>query len=451
MGYSGNISGVNDSYIGEFTVPQLGEVSIRDIAKVLEADVNKFIPMWRSFNSRRKNNPDPVSERLAELEQEINQQYRNMYTNNDSHSRYRFIKPFAATLLLGIPLGIGLIWLVNLPYPMIRRPIARTAPLLLLPSYIKMDRDYREAIKYTEQSDQLINQATSSADINLGAEKVQLAQEALDGLPVWFLGYQPQFYCRWFSCQWRFTFDEFQRARKDVSRLEAKIFQEQNAQTQLTQAEQQLTTAKAQYQTAADPGTKQQAIASWQTAMDQLSQVPDQTIAGELADQKLSISERDFNTLTGGISQRQSGDNQIAAAGQFAMKAAQASQNPPHSALQWQQVAKLWEEAVKRLQTVSSDNPSYLLAQEKLAEYQTNLGIAEMRMELETQSEKALQKAKDGIAEYQKIVGGSDRNQSRAQSQLRQIINQLEQVKSGTTSYSEAQQILKFARQRQSS
>jgi hypothetical protein len=29
---------------------------------------------------------------------------------------------------------------------MIRRPVARTAPILLLPSYLKMDRNYRQAI-----------------------------------------------------------------------------------------------------------------------------------------------------------------------------------------------------------------------------------------------------------------------------------------------------------------
>lgn len=30
----------------------------------------------------------------------------------------------------------GVLWVVNLPYPIIRWPVARTAPVLLLPSYI---------------------------------------------------------------------------------------------------------------------------------------------------------------------------------------------------------------------------------------------------------------------------------------------------------------------------
>lgn len=37
----------------------------------------------------------------------------------------------------------GVLWLVNLPYPMIRLPVAQTAPILLLPSYINMDYHYR--------------------------------------------------------------------------------------------------------------------------------------------------------------------------------------------------------------------------------------------------------------------------------------------------------------------
>jgi hypothetical protein len=75
---------------------------------------------------------------------------------------------------------------------MIRRPVSRVAPIILLPSYISMDRNYRQAIALVEQADQLVNQATSLADLELGAKKVQEAQKSLDALPVWFLGYEPQ-------------------------------------------------------------------------------------------------------------------------------------------------------------------------------------------------------------------------------------------------------------------
>jgi hypothetical protein len=83
---------------------------------------------------------------------------------------------WAAIFLTG---SAGVIWLVNLPYPMIRWPVARTAPILLLPSYMSMDYHYRQAIAQVEQADQLINKATSSADFELGAKKVESAQQLL--------------------------------------------------------------------------------------------------------------------------------------------------------------------------------------------------------------------------------------------------------------------------------
>ncbi len=166
-------------------------------------------------------------------------------------------------LMMAAGLGVtGLVALANLPYPMIRRPVAKVAPILLLPSYMSMDRNYREAIAYTEQADQLINNSTSAADIELGASKVKQAQANLDRLPVWFLGYEPQMYCRFFSCTWGFTYDEFEAARKLIGRMEAQIFQEQSALNQLVDAEAALTAAQQQYATA-NAKEKQQAIAAW--------------------------------------------------------------------------------------------------------------------------------------------------------------------------------------------
>ena len=102
---------------------------------------------------------------------------------------------FGAIAVGGIAGGI---WFLNLPYPMIRYPVARMMPMVLLPSFIGMDHNYRQAIATTEQADQLVNNATSSADFDLGAIKVKTAQKHLDALPVWFLGYYPSAYCGWF-------------------------------------------------------------------------------------------------------------------------------------------------------------------------------------------------------------------------------------------------------------
>ena len=45
----------------------------------------------------------------------------------------------------GTAIAAGTVWVLNLPYPMIRWPVARTVPIVLLPSYISMDHNYRQA------------------------------------------------------------------------------------------------------------------------------------------------------------------------------------------------------------------------------------------------------------------------------------------------------------------
>ena len=136
--------------------------------------------------------------------------------------------PSALWLLPKIALGLGallgLVWVLNLPYPMIRRPVAKKAPIILLPSYLSMDRNYRSAIAKVEQADQLVNRATSLEDLQLGQEKVNQAQKHLDALPVWFLGYEPQMYRTFFSFGWKFTLDEFEAARAKIGRMDATIF-----------------------------------------------------------------------------------------------------------------------------------------------------------------------------------------------------------------------------------
>ncbi|MEM9119796.1 MAG: hypothetical protein AAGD09_18210 [Cyanobacteria bacterium P01_F01_bin.56] len=54
--------------------------------------------------------------------------------------------PLLGWAAMGTAIAAGTIWVLNLPYPMIRLSVARTAPLILLPSYISMDHNYRQAI-----------------------------------------------------------------------------------------------------------------------------------------------------------------------------------------------------------------------------------------------------------------------------------------------------------------
>lgn len=339
----------------------------------------------------------------------------------------------------------GIVALANLPYPMIRWPVAKMAPFLLIPSYINMDYNYRQAVSLVEQSDQLINQATAITDIELGLEKVKKSQKHLDQLPVWFLGYYPQAYCSVRVCIWRFTFDEYESARKNVGRMESKIFQEQNAYQEYKKADQLIQEAQQKFQTIPPGNEQQKIIATWQTAIDQLDKIPPQTLAGKLAEKQLETAQRDFQQQLGFVAGSIKGNTLIDAAMQFASQAAKSVQNPPHTANEWQQVIQLWEEAIDRLEQVPTENPSYLESQKKLAEYKTNLGISQTRLQTEKDAVELVKQAKSAIAQWQKIARSKDPDVGSLISELSNIIYTLQQVPPGTTVSTEAQNLLSSA------
>jgi hypothetical protein len=351
---------------------------------------------------------------------------------------------WAAGILIG---SVGMLWVVNLPYPMIRWPVARTAPILLLPSYINMDYHYRRAISRVEQADQLINQATSPADLTLGEVKVKEAQKHLDNLPVWFLGYWPQ-YTFWFG--WQFTLDEFKTSRANVGRMEAKVFQEKKAQTQLIKGEQTLKAAKQQYQQGQTAIDRETAIASWQAAVDQLEQVPSATLAGRTAQTKLTALKRDFEQVAGLAAGRARTGTLIAAAQQFAIAASETKQNSPHTASEWNEMVGLWEQAISQLKQVPVEDPGYVEAQKFQAQYHRNLGIVRTQLQAEQASVEALERAKTKIEIMlaSAAANGFPEHQNHLRSQVQGIINQLETVKSGTTADLEAQQLLQSAQEK---
>ena len=344
---------------------------------------------------------------------------------------------------VGIAVLAGIIWVINLPYPMIRRPVARTAPILLLPSYLSMDRNYRSAIAKVEQADQLVNNATSLADLKLGEEKVLQAQQHLDKLPVWFLGYEPQIYRTWFSFSWFFTLDEFKTARASIGRMEAKIFQEKNAMKQLENAEAAIKQAKQDYQQATDEQKKIKAISDWQNGIDELAQLSKITVAGKIASAKLNAYSRDFQAVSGLISGNNRTNTLIAVAQQFSSKATSSCNNPPHRVERWQQCADLWRQAISRLERVPLEDAGYLKAQSLLADYQTNLGEIKIRQQAEVNSVRAFESAQSQIVTLSKQVNNNNRD--RVVRQIQQIIIQLEKVQTGTTVYYRATDLITLA------
>lgn len=85
-------------------------------------------------------------------------------------------------LLIGIP--VGAVGLINLPYSPIRRPIAQSAPILLMPSYVSLDQNFRQATANLEAAKQLIDRATAPTDLELGEQKLTQAQQNFNQLPT---------------------------------------------------------------------------------------------------------------------------------------------------------------------------------------------------------------------------------------------------------------------------
>jgi hypothetical protein len=344
-------------------------------------------------------------------------------------------------ILVGIPCGV--IWAANQPYPVIRRPVMLHAPFLLLPSYMSMDNHYRQALVSVEQAEQLIEKATSPADLALGEEKLQDAQKHLDQLPTSFVNDWPEYRYWWYDS--RFSIYGFNAFRSKVGQLEAQVFQEKNAQSLLTDNMQAFLNAKHQYEGATTITDKQTATAAWQTALNQFEQIPGQTLAGKTVQNQLDNYKREFKEVVGLAAGNDRISALITAARQFSWEAAKAGQNPPHTVTEWRQIENLWIEAIERLKEIpSKDVAGYTEAQKLLAIYEANLGQVKVRRQAETDAVEALEAAQREIKSLLASVpvDAHDMQRNQVLSQLQSIINQLEKVQNGTTAYLKAQELL---------
>ena len=350
----------------------------------------------------------------------------------------------AGAIAGGVMVIGGGIAFANIPFPPVRKLVGEHAPILLLPSFFQMDSAYRGAIDAVEQADRLIAGATSAADLDRGRTQVTAAKASLDRLPVWFLGYQPKAYCTLFGCQWRFTFDEFQAARQRIAKLDAQLFQEINAQKALESSTAVIHQAKDAYNQNPNSPTSTTAIANWQAGIDTLRELPPQTLAGRQAAAKLPAYERDFRAAAGYSLGNQTVGNAIAVAKEYAARAAQATQNPPHPVETWARSSTLWTSAIEELKSITPEDPDYVGSRKRLAEYEDNLAMIQQRQAAEASSVKALNQAKDDIARWQTMAAEDNSNPALI-GLLQSILNQLDRVRKGTTAYAEAQTLRQFA------
>lgn len=400
--------------------------------------IDPFVPSQQSATPSTPKN-------LAELEHEMELKGRVLKTSpQQTHSKAKRgigSRLIWIAILIGIPSGV--IWVANQPYPVIRRPVMLHAPFLLLPSYISMDNHYRQALVSVEQAEQLIEKATSPADLALGEQKLQKTQQHLDQLPTYFVNDWSQYRYWWYDS--RFSIYGFNTFRSKVGQLKAQVFQEKNAQFLLTDNMQTFLNAKQQYERATTVLDKQTATAAWQTALNQFEQIPGETLAGKTVQNQLDNYKREFQEVVGLAAGNDRISALITAARQFSWQAAKTGQNPPHSVTEWRQIEKLWMEAIERLKEISSkDVAGYTEAQKLLAIYEANLGEVKVRRQSEADAVEALEAAQRKIERLLASIptDANDVERNRVLSQLQSIINQLEKVQNGTTAYLKAQELL---------
>ncbi len=185
--------------------------------------------------------------------------------------------------------------------------------------------------------------------------------------------------------------------------------------------------------------------------MDRLAQIPPTTLAGKLAKQQAEAANRDLVASGGTVQVSAKVQLTLDAAKQFAQKATELSQNPPHPSTKWQEIENLWDTAIRRLGTITPEEGNgYAEAQSLMASYQASLAETRVQLQNEETASLALAQAKRKIADLWASVPSkpteADRNQMAGE--LLKIRNDLDQVAKGTTAYTEAQNLLRAVQQR---
>lgn len=127
-----------------------------------------------------------------------------------------------------------------------------------------------------------------------------------------------------------------------------------------------------------------------------------------------------------------------------ATKAAQRSQNPPHSVKIWQEVQVLWREAIAQIEQLPEDSQLYPWRERKLKEYRANLAAINKRVKSEQLAESKLRAAKGAaqIAQARQGVAQSLESWQQVYATWQTAIQALQQVPKGTVAYQETQPLL---------
>jgi tetratricopeptide (TPR) repeat protein len=127
-------------------------------------------------------------------------------------------------------------------------------------------------------------------------------------------------------------------------------------------------------------------------------------------------------------------------AARLAVSATETTENPPHSAENWQEAQSLWQSAIAKLEEIPRNSPAYPFAQKKLKEYQTKLARGNRQLTTETKAEKKLRSAKSTaqVAEARAIIAQKAESWDKVEANLQKSLDTLSEIPSSTESYQQA-------------
>lgn len=341
------------------------------------------------------------------------------------------------TLITGIVMAIpvAIVAVANLPVAFIRQGVAQNAPVLLIPTYLALEQNFKNGIIALEEARQLIDKPTSIQDIERGHTKLQEAKECINSLPAWFISDWDTYYAyyRWY---WyhdgRFTPAGFQQARREIGELEGKAFQETNALQALNQTLTGIAQAKSNYLQATSDTQKRLALQTWQLEVEKLALIPETTLAGRQAQQRMAMVRQELQTVAG--------SDRLSVAQEYSRRAADMGKNPPHTADKWLQIEQFWLQAIAELEKVpAQDLLNYQSAQKLTAEYKLQLAEVQRRLRAEEKGVKFYEQAQNKVNRLIANTKRMDRLQMIAS--LREILQDLDKVERGTTVYTQAQEL----------
>ncbi len=140
----------------------------------------------------------------------------------------------------------------------------------------------------------------------------------------------------------------------------------------------------------------------------------------------------------------QPAENLLDAAKRYGWQASVASQNAPHPAEKWADISRLWQAALKNLNSIDRAHPAYAEAQKIKARYEQNLTAIRDRYQKEQTAAQRLQSLQATLAELDYSILPNATEASR----LASIIEKLKSIPSGTQAYAIAQPLIADATKR---